>query len=60
MGKGKDRADQGNTLRLCVNAEDCGRKREQRGGCETRKVIGGNYIKSSKYSAKKLVLYCYQ
>lgn len=52
MGKRK-RAGRGKTLMLCVNAEDCGRKKVQGTesgmgkesimGCEARKVKGGNY-----------------
>lgn len=52
MGKGKNRAGRRNTLMLCVNAEDCGRKRMGTGKehrMEARKVKGGNSMKSSKY-----------
>lgn len=67
MGKGKNRADRGDPLMLCANADDCARKRihgagsgmgkESIVGCEVRKVKGGNYMKSYKYNAKKLEFY---
>lgn len=61
-----DSIGRGDTFMLCVNAEACGRKRVQgigsgKGtesimGCEARKVKGSNYMESSKYYAKKLML----
>lgn len=37
MGKGKNRAGRGNTLMLCVNAGDCGRKKFQGTECGVEK-----------------------